>query len=147
MNAFVLSDVLAAALLADMTTAVSGSLVDTTLMLGKTNVPAPNKALGMAQFTEADFTGYAAEAGLVFGTPFLDVDGLWKIKAPSVDFVMTDAVTPNTIYQAILTNAAKTEFRGVITFETPISLNVAGQGVTVVPVFPLPAQSCQIIDE
>lgn len=144
MDQFLLSDFMAQAILSDMTTAVTGSLVTTTMMLTKTSVPNPNPALGMAQFTEAEFDGYDAAAGLVWSAPFKDTDGLWKVTAPSVLFQMTGDTNLDTIYAAVYTNAAKDEFRGVVTFRSAIALTEIGQGFSVVPQFVLPGQAAPV---
>jgi hypothetical protein len=143
MGSAVVSNVAAAGILGDAV-AMGGTLVTSTMILTKTQVDAPNPALGMGQFEECDFTGYAAVAALVFGTPFLDVDGIWKVTAPSELFTLTATTITNIVYAAVITNAAKSEFRGVINFETPISLTVAGQGFNVIPTFPFPAQLANV---
>lgn len=145
------SDIAAAGILSDAT-AVAATFATTTMILIKTNPGTPNPSLDMDQFDEADFTGYAAEAGLVLGTPFKDLhDGVWKCSAPSVNFVATAPVgpavfVPNVIYGEVYTNAAKTEYRGCKVYDNPIAITAPGQGFEAIPQVPLLALSGRVAD-
>jgi hypothetical protein len=113
----------------------TGGVLDTkTLMLFKNPVTL-DKTTVIGTLVECDFVGYAAVAAQVFGTPYIDQGGQGRTDAPSVDFQMTAATTPNTVYGWAIVNAGKTALVMAALFPTPIPLTVALQGFSVQPTF------------
>lgn len=121
------------AMLAQMI-ATPGALYARTLILFQNNISITNTTL-LAALTEATFTGYAAVAAQVFAAPYIDQAGLVRTNAPSVPFVMTDTVTPNTIYGWALTDSGKTILVLSGKFPSPIVLSQANQGLDVQPTY------------
>jgi len=90
--------------------------------------PTPETVVG--DFDEADFTGYAAEAGVDFGAAYLDEPNLEaKLTIPTVQFSATGGATPNTIYGGYITDAAGTYLYGSQRFAVPIQINSIGDAV------------------
>lgn len=117
--------------------AVAGSLAATSLILFKNNPGVIDVYGDMTQFDECDFSGYTAVAGLVWGTPFVDVDGNPKVTAPSHNFILNADTTLNDVWGYALTDVAKAEFRGAFIFPGgPIVLSRVGQGFEVQPEYP-----------
>lgn len=145
MAKFFQSDVVAAGLLTDAV-ATGGSLDATKLILVRAYTGGPNPSGDMTQFSECDFTGYAPVAALVWGTPFKDIaDGLWKVAAPSHNFVGGTPTPPatfvsNVVIGEVYTDAAKTEYRGFKLYANPISITAPGQGFIAEPEMPILAQ-------
>jgi hypothetical protein len=93
---------------------------------------APTSDTPLATFVaaEATFTGYVAKALAAFGSPYIDpLTGTYSEVAPSVSWVMTDTVAPNTIYGAFIVDATGLILMGFEKFATPIPLALAGQGL------------------
>lgn len=118
----------------DTLTAVGGDLVTSTLILFSNN-PTVDPNGDATQFTEPTFVGYAAVAALVFSSAYKDVDGKFKVSAPSETFERTGGAVSDTIYGWCITDAAKTELRAWKFLDNPVSLLAAGQGLTVQPEF------------
>lgn len=93
----------------------------------------PSKITTLADFVEATFTGYLAVSWGTWGTPYVGIDGLAHTTAPSIQFQATDAVTPNTIYGAYLTNTAGTVLVASAAFVTPIPIPDATAAVIYEP--------------
>jgi len=111
----------------------TGNLLDATTLILFQNDIVPTPATVMSDLTEATFTGYAAAAAIVWGTPYLDVTGIALVTAASHEFVSTGSTIGNIIYGWALTNAAKTDLKKAARFTTPIGISATGEGVTVVP--------------
>lgn len=58
-----------------------------------------------ADFTEADFDGYALVSVTDFSAASLNVDNKAQSEAGLITWTMTGAVTPNTVYGVFITNA------------------------------------------
>lgn len=111
-----------------------GPLHGTQLILFQNNLTL-TKTTTLADLTAATFVGYAAVAGITFGTPYIDQFGVVRIDAPSVDFIMTSNSTPNTIYGWALLDTAGTDLEVAAMLASPIPLTIAGQGLNVQPTF------------
>jgi hypothetical protein len=122
----------------DALKAVGNPLEAPTLMLVKNNFGSPSKDTVIGDLEECDFTGYAAEAALVFGDAHTDTDGKAVIKAPSVTFTCTGSATINEVYGWALVNAAKTALYVAQSFSQAFVMGTAGQGLTVQPVVTFP---------
>jgi hypothetical protein len=115
--------------------AVGGPLHAGQIILFKQAITLTNR-IAVADLIVADFTGYAPVAAIAFGTPYVDQVGVARFDAPSVDFVMTDEVAPNTIYGWALLNTGGSAVLLVSQFTTPIPLTRTGQGLRVQPTYP-----------
>jgi hypothetical protein len=113
-------------------------LAAASLILVKNNFGGATKDTTIDDLEECDFTGYAAEAGLVFGDAHIDTDGKAVIKAPSVTFTCTGTVTGNEVYGWALVNAAKDTLYVAQSFSQAYMMMTAGQGLTVQPVVTFP---------
>jgi len=58
----------------------------------------PTEGSILADFTVADFSGYAQETALNFGAPFVNLDGYAEMDLPSVQFDHSGGATANMIY-------------------------------------------------
>lgn len=94
-------------------------------------VPSPAMAIGSV--VECTFAGYAAVAGLTFGSSYLDGNGTPCISAPSEQFEATGPTPTETIYGFALVNAAKTILYYAENLPTPIPITAAEQGVMIQP--------------
>lgn len=88
-----------------------------------------------ADLTLPTFTGYALSAALTWGTPFVRGDGKVVVPAASVQFVCTDAVTPNQIYgYYIESNPGVSGVAAVICrFTAVMNMVAANQSILVLP--------------
>lgn len=103
--------------------------------LFKNNViPSINSVL--ATFTEADFTGYAKSADLVWGTVGVDPNGGGQVFAGSVVFTQTGTATVNTVYGYYITDDASTPtiLYWAELFPAPVNFSAIGDQVVIVPV-------------
>lgn len=115
--------------------ATPGPLYHPTLILFQNNLT-PDANTPFSALTVATFSGYANVAALAFGTPYIDINGVVRIDAPSQDFIATDGVTPNTIYGWALVDAGLTEVYYTQLLDPPVPLTVASQGVSILPSIP-----------
>lgn len=115
-------------------TAVGGLFVAAKIHLYKNSVN-PSKTSILADFEEATYTGYLAQAIGTFGAPYVAVDGKAHITAPGLQFQPTDAVDPNTIFGAFWTNTAGTILLAAVRFDEPVALNDATTGLVYKPDF------------
>lgn len=103
--------------------AVGGLLAGVKIHLYKTHLnPDPTTPLATFTAAEADYTGYAAQAVGTWGAPYIDIDGLAHVSAPSKQFQPTDGVAPNVIYGAFITDTAGAVLIFYVVFDTPVSL-------------------------
>jgi hypothetical protein len=113
----------------------TGGLLDAVKVhLYKNNLnPDPTTPLATFTAAQADYTGYAAVSVGVWGAPYIAIDGLAHVTAPSKQFQATDAVNPNTIYGAYATNTGGTVLIYFVVFDTPVSLINALQALIFTP--------------
>jgi len=98
-------------------------------------VPTPDTPIATFTAAEANFTGYAAKALGALGTPYIDpVTGAYVAAGIALDWQMTDALAPNTIYGVFITDTTSADIEAYEMFATPIPLSVALQGLQYVPV-------------
>ena len=116
--------------------AASGEPLHLPTLILFNNPIALNPTLVIGSLTECTFSGYAASAGLVFGTPYLDVNGTARTAAPSVEFISTDGMVIETIYGWALVNAGKTALYYAELLDTPVPITAGSQGVVVLPSIP-----------
>lgn len=111
--------------------AIAEALVDTggyletvKIRLFKNNL-AITPATLTADLVEADYTGYAASAALVWGAPWLDIDDDIVLTAAGVQFQPTGTATSNIIYGWWMeagTSPATTPILAEL-FDTPVSMD------------------------
>ena len=125
------------AVLADATTAVTGTFLATNVIdLFQNDVPfSPSEPIG--SYDLATYTGYAAEA-VTWGAATVDDDGSVVIQGIVAEFRPTDAVTPNQIYGWLLRNAGG-DILGGGNFNPPLPMNNALDNIIMTPevLFPL----------
>jgi hypothetical protein len=117
----------------DGLTGVGKPLAAAQLQLSKSAFT-PGPTMIPADFDEADFVGYAAEAALAYGTAFVAGDGTYRIQPPSVNFQATADTTPNVLYGWVVLNTGGTAVLYAGLFDNPIPINLADDGVEVNPV-------------
>lgn len=89
-----------------------------------------------ADLTFATFTGSTPVAGLVWGSPYIDIDGIARMDCPSVDFVVTGGPVDETIVGAVLTDAGVANLYLSWIFDRPVPLTAVNQGFTVYITYP-----------
>jgi hypothetical protein len=101
----------------------------------------PTPTTDLADFTTATFTGYATSGAIVWGTPFVNGDGLPTVAGGLVTFASTSPFTVgNTIYGYYVTNGAGSVLLFSEQFDTPIVISAALQAVMVLPTFSVGSQ-------
>jgi len=88
------------AIAADVVTAVTGALIDAEVRLYQNDVT-PSAGMVLADFDVATYDGYADEA-VTWLAPSVADDGTVEIVGTVGEFRPTGAVTPNTIFGALL---------------------------------------------
>lgn len=115
----------------------TGGVLDAlTLRLASNNI-AVTKTLALADLVECTFTGYAAVAGITWGSSFIDpVDGKEKLVAPSELFERTGGAIDETGFIAYLTNVGETTL--VWAWELPVPIPFTGPsiGTSIEPFYP-----------
>lgn len=92
----------------------------------------------LADFEEADFTGYAASAAIVWATPIIAPSGEPVVNGDAKDFVGgSPLTTANTVFGWYVTDDPATVWYFGRVFDTPIGISEAGQGLVVVPSIPV----------
>lgn len=118
--------------LLDDSTATAGPWEGALVHLFKNDlVPAPNTVL--ADFTEADFDGYAASAAIVWGDPYQNELNQSTILGDAKTFTATGATTPNDIYGYYITDAGGTELLLSERFAEVQPMPAAGAVTIVIP--------------
>jgi len=96
---------------------------------------APTTPLGpdvvLADLVDADFDGYSALDPVVWSAVFLDPTGDGVMNSGSHVFQASGGTTPNTIYGAYLTTAAKAALVAVFPFTSPVPVVATGDAVPV----------------
>lgn len=88
-----------------------------------------------ADFTEADFDGYAAGAAISWNAPITNIQGDAEVTGPMNSFVATGDTTPNEIFGYYVLDAAGTGLLWAERFDNSVSIVETGQGIAVVPRF------------
>jgi hypothetical protein len=86
------------------------------------NPPSNNSVL--ADFTEATFTGYAAQTVTAWGGPYADVGQQGVITSGTLLFPGPTSGTGQTALGIFITNGAGTTLLGVAVFSSPVPLNI-----------------------
>jgi hypothetical protein len=114
-----------------------GILDDAKVHLYKTAViPTVESVLG--DFTEADYTGYAAQTVASWGNPFQDIDGKVKMVGPTQQYQPTATTVTNTIYGYYVTNAGSTVLIYAKQLDQPIALVTTITALLLTPEFGWP---------
>jgi len=115
----------------------TGLLDDATLHLFTAGTPSPDAV--EASFTEADYTGYAAQtiADTAWGTPFLAGGTIPTIKGPLSEFRPTGTTVTNVVTGWYLLNAAADTVIASGLFAAPVSLLSPSTALFMVPEFQL----------
>lgn len=118
-------------ILADATTAVTGTLLNTNVIdLFQNDIPfAPGNVIG--DYDLADYTGYAAEA-ITWSAATLSDDGQVETVGVTGEFRPTDGVTPNQIYGWLLRNAGG-DILGGGNFNPPLPMVSALDAILLTP--------------
>lgn len=127
-----------AQLIADLTAKIglAGALETVHFHLYKASI-GPTKETLLATFdaNEADYDGYADEGPIVWGEVFFDTDGKAKVIGSNLQFHMTGATTPNTIYGMYATDAAGTTLLFSEEFANPVAMVDADSALSLTPVY------------
>lgn len=112
--------------------ATGGPFNALTLALYQNNLtPTPGNVL--ADFTIADYDGYANVAGVTFSSPYYDTDGTALAIGADAPFICTGSTTPNTIYGYLYVDAGVTTLKAAFQFANSVGIAKAGQACPVVP--------------
>lgn len=87
----------------------------------------------VANFTQANFTGYAAIAVNTWGDAFLNGDGYAQIEEVARTFTCTGALTPNTIYGYYITDPAGDLVYAEKNLAGSVLMNASGKTYSVLP--------------
>ena len=112
--------------------AVGGAFRTSTLILFANDIQ-PGPTTVFADLVPPTFTGYAAVAGIVFGTPYIDPAGDVIVTAPSVDFICSGGTPTDIIYGWALVDAGLTTLRQAARLGAPVPIAAPGDGTTIVP--------------
>lgn len=112
--------------------AVGGPFHTPTLQLFQSNTT-PLRESVYADFTIADFTGYADVVGVTFSAPYYDVDGSAIVLGADAPFIATGSAVTNQIYGFLFANAGLTDLLIAYKFAAPVGVAAAGQACPVVP--------------
>jgi hypothetical protein len=113
-------------------TAVGGVLHGCKVALA-TSGPVPVDTNVFADFTAANFTGYAQSAAQVFSTPFINTDGDAETLGTLALFQPSDAVAPNTITHVLLVDSTGAVLVGGKQLPAPVPLPDAASALALVP--------------
>lgn len=119
------TDVLERAVL-DALDAVGGPLEGAEIALYKAG-PGPSGGMALADFEEADFTGYA-RVPIGLGTIHTDEDGAAEL-TQYVEFVATGSATTNTVEGVMIVNAADDAVLMAEAFAEPVPVTQAADVV------------------
>ena len=95
----------------------------------------PENLLAAYTAVEADYTGYAATTP-AWHVPYIWPDGFVRAGLDLADFVPSDAVTPNTIYNAFVNATSGMSLLASSTLPTPVALPDALHGLPLAPALP-----------
>jgi hypothetical protein len=112
--------------------AMSGYYNATTLHLTNANITV-TPTTPLAALTEPTFTGYAAVASQVFGTPGNGPNGSAEMFAPSVTFTCSGGTPSDTIYGWFLTDSGGTTLLLYCPLVSPVQIVNPGDQVVVQP--------------
>src|SRR6185436_3884228 len=88
---------------------------------------------------KANFTDYAVSDEVVWGGALTDDDGHHSLTGSGKQFTAGDGATSNLIYGGYLVDSADAELICSFKFDAPVEVNEAGDGLIVIPIFPLSA--------
>lgn len=111
---------------------VAGTLNGVLIALFKNDF-APNQDSLIADFTEADYTGYARSTAVVWGTPFINVDGVAEMIAPGKQFQPSGTTVANTIYGYYVVDSGGTDLVYSERFATPVPLAGPLDALPIIP--------------
>lgn len=103
------------------------------------NAIVPDKDTELADLDVATFSGYAVSAAVVWGTPYLDANGVATVQAGSVQFTQSAITVTNTVYGwALVGDPAGTPYLICAErFDSPIAMLEVSDGIVVSPSFQL----------
>lgn len=114
----------------DVKTALAAVITATKLKVHLyTNNYTPIGSTTITDFTEATFTGYAAQNVPALGVVFTNDSGQAEFDCTATStWTATDAVTPNTIYgYYVVDSTTGTIVRWAERFDTPVDMTAAGK--------------------
>lgn len=95
----------------------------------------PAKGDVAADYTEADFSGYAAtESGSFTGDTWDGTNHIWTAQSPAVTFTVGAGGTPNTVYGVYYTADSDGKLVAAELFAAPVTMNTVGFSITWTPV-------------
>lgn len=112
--------------------ATGGPFNNATLITASNNI-APSKGLAIGDIVESDYDGYAAMAGLAFGTPFVDGAGNAVMQAPGVEFQCTGLTLIETVFLWAVVNNGKTVVQMAEQIVPSVQMNAIGRGFVAIP--------------
>lgn len=111
----------------------AGNFLDAAVIHLYKNDYTPGPATVVGDFTEADFTGYAASAIVVWGTVLTDPSNVAYVAGDAKTFASTGSAVPNTIYGYWAQGAGGLMYAE--RFDAPIPILGVGDGIVLVPRF------------
>lgn len=120
---------------------LAGDLATAKVMLFTNALAYPVKDLAFATLTPPTFTGYAVSAAIVWGTPFLDLNGNVVVTGQKLQFLCTADGTPNSVTGAAIIDGAGTKILQCDIFlnpdgtPAPVTFETNGDALDYVPVF------------
>lgn len=124
----------ASARLATVTELTTAGVLDGVKVALFKNDLLPTPFSKLADFTEADFTGYARSAVLTWGSAFTDAAMNAIAVAGSIQFNCTGSTTGNIIYgYYVITPGTPDELQFAERFPSPVGISQAGQAVVLLP--------------
>jgi hypothetical protein len=118
--------------LLDSLTVVGALLTGAVVKLYKNDIT-PDQTTVLADFDEADFTGYAASAAITWGAAFTDILGLTHLIGDIKTFTLSALTTVNTVYGYYITNGA--DLIAASRFDVAQSMTFIGAVTHVLPTF------------
>lgn len=93
-----------------------------------------------ADLVQADFTGYAAAAAIVWNAPFVDALGNVLVETACHQFIQSDVTVTNVVYGwALTTGTTPIVLRAAERFAVPVSFDAIGRAIQTSGRFPLAA--------
>jgi len=98
------------------------------------NPLAPQPSNLLADFTEADYTGYAESAALTWSPAVGDGSGTWQLIGSPETWAPTGTTVPNTIYGVYAVDTAGTTLIFSEQFASPVPMAALTDSLTYLPV-------------
>ena len=124
--------------LAALADVVAGDLDGALVALWKNNIT-PSRNSTLADLGEADYTGYAASAAVVWGAPFLNANGDGQVVGGNKQFQPTGTTTTCEVYGYWLEpTAGSTTPVLAVKFSSPVPMTGPLSALIVTPSFTMP---------